>query len=87
MSQVKEYHFEQFQTIHWTDLEHMANSVCGCGRKGCGREFSATDPPEIAVRCHTGSPLYAAYWQDWLYLSCAVCGEPVGKIEVKRSLL
>lgn len=79
--------FDQWPTITWPMLEsltlHGCDARCGCG----GHHFTANNPPELAVRCHTGSPLYVAYWDGFLYLSCATCAKVVGRIEVKQSLL
>ena len=70
--------------ISWPYMESWMVQKCECG---CGGSFTADNPPELAVACHTGSPLYVAYWDGWLYCSCATCGQVVGRIEVNQRLL
>lgn len=80
-------HPEKWPELKWAVLESWQQQRCGCG-EGCGDgKFSKDNPPEIAVRCHTGSPLWVAYWDGYLYLSCGECSKPIAKIKVTQSLL
>jgi hypothetical protein len=77
---------EKWPVVGWPELESLTQRGCQCPG-GCGHVFSADNPPELAVRCHTGEPLYVAYWDGWLYFSCSKCSKPVCKIAVNQSLL
>lgn len=73
---------EKYQTITWPMLEKLSSGTCSC----CNKQFSASDPPELAGKCHTG-PVFVNYWDGYAYLSCHECRKPIGKIPVSTKLI
>lgn len=71
------------------DIKKMSAMGCAC----CGKPHTPDNPMEITGKCHKG-PVYVAYWDGWLYFTCAhedhrgdrdcrkpVCCVPVGRTE------
>ena len=75
----------QWPQADWPTLESYTQQGCPCCQGK--NHYSAANPPELAVRCHIGSPLYVAYWDGWLFLSCSECSKPVCKIKVEEKLI
>lgn len=74
---------DNFPPVTWPQLEEMSRSECSCG---CGNKFRADDPMELASRCHRG-PVFVAYNDGWLYMSCGKCREPINRIKVEEKLI
>lgn len=74
--------------VSWPMLEELSRKGCECGHcEQSGKAFTADNPMELGVKCHTGSPVYVSYWDGWLYVRCGFCDKPAMKIPVNRSLL
>lgn len=71
----------------WPKLEESCAGGCCCNNEDCDKVFTETNPMEMGVDCHRGSPLWVSYWDGWLYLRCATCDKPVVRIPVSKSLL
>lgn len=71
----------------WPQMEQDCREGCQCGKPGCDRVFSADNPMEFGCQCHPGSPVWASYWDGYVYIRCAVCDKPVARFAINRSLL
>lgn len=71
-----------YQTATIATLEKICVGKCEC----CGEDFSETNMPDIAARCHRG-PAFVAYWDGYLYLDCGKCKKPIVRVPVDRSIL
>lgn len=75
---------EQYQTTNWSELEScILRESCPC----CDRKFTQDNRMSLMARCHPHSDVIPAYWDGFIYLTCATCSKPVVRIPVDRSLL
>lgn len=73
--------------VSWPDLEASTQGGCQCENPGCDKRFSESNPMEFGVKCHPCTPLWVSYWDGWMYFRCAVCDNPVARVEINKSLL
>lgn len=74
---------EDYQEASWPILEHMTVGKCPC----CDEQFAQDNAPEIAAKCHPGTPVWISYWHDYIFIRCGECDKPVCRIPVSTKLV